>query len=302
MNIGYLSTIYHTSILIKNQFKEIESESLNWNLYPTGPAMVKGFSEGEIDLGYIGIPPVIIGIENGLKLKCVAGGHVEGSIMVANENFKGYDEVNDVKELISQFKGKIIGLPSKGSIHDVIFREIRHNASLENEIKIKNYNWPDLIPYALEENEIDAIVGTPAIAVTASKIFKIKNVIPPQYLWPYNPSYGIVVKEQILEEKLEFLKKFLVLHEKMCNMLRTQVEEAANIATKELGLKNPDFASQTFKISPKYCASLPQEYIKSTMRFIPVLKKLGYLNSNIEKENIFQPKIIENLHPQHPHY
>jgi NitT/TauT family transport system substrate-binding protein len=306
MNIGYLSTIYHTSILMKNHFKQIGSESLNWKLYPTGPAMIKGFSESEIDMGYIGLPPVIIGIENGLKLKCIAGGHVEGTVMVAPESFKEYSEkyseIKDMDTIINQFKGKKIGLPSRGSIHDVIMREIVRNASLENEVMIKNYSWPDLIPYALEENEIDAAVGTPAMAVTASKVAKTKIIIPPNYLWSYNPSYGIVVKEEILDEKLEFLKKFLGLHEEMCNLLQNQVEKAANIATKELGLNDHDFALETFKISPRYCASLPPEYIESTIKFTPVLKKLGYLNSNLEKGDIFYTRLIEEVHPDPPHY
>lgn len=302
MNIGYLSTIYHTSILIKNQQPIIGSVSLNWKLYPTGPAMIKGFTDGEIDLGYIGLPPVMMGIENGLDLQCIAGGHVEGTVMVAPDYFRDINQLDDIKTVLNQFSGKTIGIPARGSIHDVISRELLTDNSLEKEISIKNYSWPDMIPYALEENEIDAMVGTPSLAVTASQVTGAKIIIPPNYLWSYNPSYGIVVKTEIIEEKSEFLKEFLVIHETMCNMLRENPKKAGKIATQELGLNDSDFASKTFNISPRYCASLPGEYIDSTMKFIPLLKRLGYLKSDLEKEDIFCTDLIEEVHPEHHHY
>ena len=62
---------------------------IKWSLFPTGPAMMKAFESKEIDLGYIGLPPVMIGISKGIKIKCVAGGHVEGTVMVGTEQFGG---------------------------------------------------------------------------------------------------------------------------------------------------------------------------------------------------------------------
>ena len=81
--IGYLSTMYHTSHLIRAQ-GWIEKELKlfpEWVLFPTGPAMVEAFAAGSIDLGYIGLPPAMIGIDKGVPLVCIAGGHVEGTVM-----------------------------------------------------------------------------------------------------------------------------------------------------------------------------------------------------------------------------
>lgn len=298
MNIGYLSTIYHTSIIMKSQLSAIGSEKINWKLYPTGPAMIKGFSEGEVDLGYLGLPPVMIGIENGLKLKCIAGGHVEGTVMVASRKYDSFKKIGNYNELISQFEGKKIGVPSKGCIHDVIIRELTR----EYNIEIKNYGWADLIPYALEEGEIDAGVGTPAMAVAAESIASTRVIIPPEHLWPYNPSYGITIVEDLLSEKEEIITDFLKKHENNCNLIREFPEKSAKIASAELGLKDEIFALKTFKISPKYCASLPEEYIDSTMKFLPLLKDIGYLNTDLKSNDIFHQELIEKIHLEPPHY
>lgn len=303
MKIGYLSTIYHSSLIIKNLYNEIGGEKVDWQLFATGPAIIEGFNSGKIDLGYIGLPPAMIGINNGLNLKCIAGGHVEGTVMVAKDNYseiqqaKNLDE-KDLNNIISQFEGNKIGVPSKGCIHDVIIREVATN----HDIEIKNYAWADLIPYALEEGEIDAGVGTPAMAVAASSIASAKVVITPELLWPYNPSYGITIRENILNEKLEFVEEFLKIHEDTCNMIREFPEKSSKIASAELGLENNSFALETFKVSPKYCASLPAEYIDSTMKFLPLLKDLGYLDSDLKVKDIFYKDLIDNIHKEPPHY
>lgn len=260
--------------------------------------MKDAFASGDLDVGYIGLPPVMIGIENGLKVKCVGGGHVEGTVMVAPESYKTFDELGSVDAVLKQFEGKIIGTPSKGCIHDVIIREMTNNYDIE----IKNFSWADFIPDAIEEGEIAAGVGTPSLATVISRRFASNVVIPPHNLWPYNPSYGIVVKEELIDESPEFITDFLKAHEDACNLVRLHPEQAAEIALKEIRVVDKDFVLDTYKISPKYCASIPDEYIESTLKFIPVLQRLGYMKWDLKQENIFNLEFIREVHPKPAHY
>ena len=83
---------------------------------------------GTLDLGYIGLPPVIIGIDRGLSLACIAGGHVEGTVMIAGAGIRTLGECPDMTAFLSQFSGTAIGTPPKGSIHDVIVNELAPGA------------------------------------------------------------------------------------------------------------------------------------------------------------------------------
>jgi hypothetical protein len=38
------------------------------------------------------------------------------------------------------------------------------------------------------------------------------------------------------------------------------------------------------------------------MRFVPVLKRLGYIQKDIAEDRIFSRKIIERIHPEKDHY
>lgn len=301
MNIGYLSTIYHTSFLLKNPENSFLGElddNINWTLFSTGPAMIEAFKLGEIDLGYIGLPPVMMGISKGLKLKCVAGGHVEGTVMVSNDSFCSFDDLGSVHEVLKQFDGGNIGTPAQGSIHDVIIRDLIQDL----DISIINCPWADFIPGAIDDGEIIAGIGTPSLATVVSREINGKIIIPTKQMWPYNPSYGIVVREKLIKQAPEFIQTFLKAHESACNFTRNQPQESAQLVACELGGIDVDFVMETFQISPKYCASLPEEYIKSAMDFVPSLRKLGYLEKNIKKEDIFQLEFIQGIHPGPSHY
>ena len=90
MRIGYLTTLYHTSNILRGsgQLKELGIEA-SWKLFPNGPAMMEAFEKEEIDLGYIGLPPAMIWIGRGLKIKCVAGGHVEETVLIGGDKASG---------------------------------------------------------------------------------------------------------------------------------------------------------------------------------------------------------------------
>jgi NitT/TauT family transport system substrate-binding protein len=301
ISIGYLSTMYHTSHLIRAQrWLEKELKILpEWRLFPTGPAMVEAFAGGLIDLGYIGLPPAMIGIDKGVPLVCIAGGHAEGTAMIAASRYRSYDTLQSNAQVLNQFTGKRLGSPTRGSIHDVIIRNLVEESGLK--ISIANYPWTDLVPEAIEAGEIEGAVGTPALAVLGTREYGTATVIPPCNLWPFNPSYGIVVRKELLPEK-KLLGDFLTLHERACNQIRLQPEEAAAVVADTVKVVDSSFVMEVFTLSPKYCSALPGDYRRSTMAFVKPLKKLGYLTGDLSEEDIFDMGIIDAIHPEPDHY
>ncbi len=69
-----------------------------------------------------------------------------------------------------------------------------------------------------------------------------------------------------------------------------------------VGIIDREFVLDTLKLSPKYCAQLSERYVASAMRFVPVLKKLGYIQESIPVERIFDRHIISRIHPGKDHY
>lgn len=301
IRIGHLSTMYHTAFILRgSSLLADRGVSASWALYPSGPDIISAMQAGKLDLGYIGLPPVIIGIDKGLELACIAGGHVEGTIMVAPHETPVLAECGGMKEFLLQFSKKTIGTPPKGSIHDVIVHELLEEYGIED-VFVKNYSWADFLPDALSAGEIAAAAGTPALAATAERYGKARLAVPPDQLWPFNPSYGIIVMRDQLEKE-ELLARFLSAHEAACEWIRRDPAACAGIVARTTGLVEQAFVLKTYRISPKYCAALPPEYITSTMKFVQALYSLGYISWSVKKEEIFETSLIEKVHPLPHHY
>lgn len=301
LRIGHLSTIYHTAFILRgSDLLQKQDISAEWTLFPSGPDIVAAMQNGTIDLGYIGLPPVVIGIDRGLGLVCIAGGHVEGTVMVAGDEARSLLECGSMKEFLSQFSGKTIGTPPKGSIHDVIVNELLREHGIDD-VAVKNYPWADYLPDALIGGEIAVAAGTPALAVTARRYGNATIVVPPDRLWPFNPSYGIVVMRHMLAQQ-DLLLRFLSAHEAACEQIRNNPRDSARIVAQTTGMVDEDFVMETYRISPKYCAALPPEYIASTMTFVHTLHALGYISRPVAEKEIFDRSLIDSFHPETHHY
>jgi len=302
LRIGYLSTMHHSSHLLKGMRLLEKGPGIEpqWNLFGTGPAMVEAFAAGALDIGYIGLPPMMIALGRDIPLVCIAGGHCEGTVMAGLSDLRSLDECENAAEALRQFSGLKVGVPAQGSIHDIILRSMLKESGLDTGCVV-NYAWADLIAEDARQGLLAAAVGTPPLAVMCQKWYGMKIILPPRSLWPFNPSYGIAVHTRMLEEK-PLLGDFLRLHEDACNMLRLAPARAAAVVAEELKAVDAAFVEEVFAVSPRYCASLPQEYIESTMRFVPVLQQMGHLKEALSPDRVFDRSLIEKIHPGPSHY
>ena len=305
LNIGHLSTAYHTNfILMENDdLKTNLNIDINWILFGTGPAMVQAFKNEELDIGYMGLPPAIIGIDNGISIKCVAGGHVEGTIMIAKKKYRSINQLdNNMYKVLEQFKGKSIGVPSKGSIHDVIINHYLKKHNLLDKVEVKNYAQAEFIALDMKKGIIEGGVGTPALAVFATTILDSHIIIGPKFLWPNNPSYGIFFHLNLIKSYPKLIIIFLKHHKKASYLLRISQSLAAEKISKSFEMIDKSYAESVLKISPKYCISLSEEYINTTIEFVKILHGLGYIKKNLTIDDIFISKYIQKVHPEEDHY
>jgi len=304
IRIGHLSTFYHTALLLmdRRDLDERLNGPVSWRLFGTGPSIMEAFEKGELDLAYAGLPPAIIGMDRGIDVRCVAGGHMEGTVLAGASDCKGYPELPDLAEVLRQFQGKTIGVPGSGSIHDVILRDALAAAGLRDTVRVRNYPWADLVTEAVAKGDAAAAMGTPALAVAIRRFAGGRILYPPAETWPHNPSYGIIVSRSYLASSREIVRRFLSLHEEASAMLRDDRESAARAIAKAVGVVDADFVRETLSLSPGYCGQLSGHYVDSTMRFVRTLKDLGYIGNELKREDIFDRSLIDEVHPEPDHY
>jgi NitT/TauT family transport system substrate-binding protein len=302
--IGHLSTFYHTAVLLmaRPDLTAPIGTDIEWQLMGTGPAIMKAFSRGELDMAYIGLPPAIIGMEQGAQVVCIAGGHLEGTIMAGRSAWRGLPELTDIRSILLQFAGRKIGVPGNGSIHDVILKDSIERYAPGQGIMVVNFPWADLVTEAVVGDEVAAAFGTPALGVAIKRYAQGRILIPPDRLWPNNPSYGIVVRKAFLREQRGLVLEFLDAHEKAEALLRGDPAGAAVDIADQVGIIDADFVLETLRVSPKYCAALSKDYVASTMDFMRALLRLGYIRKELTSGEIFDRSLIDEVHPGPDHY
>ncbi len=300
IRIGHLSTLYHTSMVFLSRPSLLEGLSFQteWKLFGTGPAIVDAFSRDEIDLAYIGLPPAIIGMDRGIPLVCIGGGHIEGTVLASSRQSLSFEETDDLCSVISGFRS--IGVPGRGSIHDLILSDMLQRCNLKTEVI--NFRWADEALEAYLKGSIDAAIGTPALAQAIIEYGEGKIIWPPSGLWPNNPSYGILVKKDFLDKAPEVLREFLRLHEEGTNILRDTPEEIAGDIARTMGFVDRDFVLKSIGISPRYCASITDEYISCTMVLSRRMLELGYIGREFTEDEVFDLRLIREIHPGNAHY
>ena len=304
IRIGHLSTFYHTALLLMAR-PDLEARldtTAAWTLFGTGPAIMQAFGRGELDLAYVGLPPAIIGMEDGIEVRCVAGGHMEGTVLAGKSHWTGFPETADLSAVLAQFQGGVIGVPGCGSIHDVILRDVLADAGLQDAVQVRNYPWADLVTEAVVRDEVAAAIGTPALAVAIKQFAGGKVLYPPSRTWPHNPSYGIVVSRAFLARSRNIVARFLRLHEEASARLRDDAVSAAEDIASAVGIVDAEFVRETLELSPRYCAQLNEDYLASTMRFVRTLKSLGYIRKELGRDEIFDRSLINEVHPEPDHY
>jgi NitT/TauT family transport system substrate-binding protein len=304
LRIGHLSTFYHTAILLMAR-RDIEQRlgiEVEWRLHGTGPSLVQAFEKGEIDIAYIGLPPAIIGIDRGVPITCIAGGHVEGTVISGSSLLKGFPGAADPHEVLVQLRGQTIGVPGKGSIHDVILTELLDSGGLREAVTVRNFAWADQITEAAVKGLIAAAVGTPALGVALRRYAGFELLCPASRIWPNNPSYGILTGREFLQKERTVILQFLGIHEEATAFLRGSAAEAAEIIARFIGFVDAGFVLETLQMSPKYCADLSEDYMQSTLDFVGCLRRLGYIRRDIPRDEIFDVSLIRTVHPGPAHY
>ncbi|NOY11858.1 MAG: ABC transporter substrate-binding protein [Archaeoglobi archaeon] len=284
MRIGYLSTLYHTSHMLRIE-NVVKAE---WRIFGTGVAIINAMERGEIDLAYVGLTPAILGIDRGLDIVCIAGGHVEGTAIVGRECGAFPDCL----------EGKRVGVPSRGSIHDVILRSYLEHVDFE----VVNYPWAEMIFDDFIDGKLDFACGTPNLAVLTMR-YGARLAVDMESVWPWNPNYGIVVRRKYLEDNFESIKDFLIKHEWASNILREAPEHSASLLEMYLrGELGRDVVERILRLSPKYCSSLPEEYVRSAISLSREMERLGYISSRLSERDVFDYELVREIHPQPQHY
>ncbi|WP_414469048.1 ABC transporter substrate-binding protein [Methanobacterium sp. ACI-7] len=277
VTIGYLPSDHHAALFVANFQGMYEKEDIRVQLVPfrAGPEIIKALEEGEIDVGYCGISPVITAIDNGKPIKIVAAVNQEGSGIVANSNIK---TINDLKS-------KRVAIPQKGSVQDILLKDtLKSNNISLSDVQIIESEVP-YMPKSLLFNKFDAFVAWEPYP-SAAQIDENETILAySEELWEDHPCCVIITTDDYAKSSTNKLNKILSVHREATNYINSHKNETVLIISKKLGTEI-EVEEESLK-HVEFVSDLSDNFVNNVFKIVEIQKQLEYTKNNITKEQLF---------------
>jgi NitT/TauT family transport system substrate-binding protein len=280
VNIGYLPSDHESALLVaeaKNWYKD-NNITVNLVEFSSGGNLMVAIASGHIDVGYVGIPPVLGSISKGIPVKVVSSVQNEGSgIVVANDSC-----IHSIEDL----NHKRIATPGTASIQNVLLTyALKQHGISKNNVSVSDSNVASMIN-ALRTNKIDAIVAYQPYVTIPVDDGSCIEIASSHDILPNHPCCVMVAREDFIKNKKSTLKTILDIHENATKFINNHSDEAASLLPDTL-VKDVSVEEKSLK-NIEFTHGLDDAYVNRVMDFIKLEMDLGFVKKPIPKEKIFE--------------
>ncbi|MDC8757462.1 ABC transporter substrate-binding protein [Janthinobacterium fluminis] len=220
IRIGWVHAMANAPALIADKKGYFADEGLQVELraFGDGPVLQQALAAGEIDIAYIGAPPVFQWYARGLNSRILAKVNYGQAALIGNAGITG----------VAGLRGKKVAGVAKGSGMDVLLRGyvLKEAARLEPERDVDIVSMPvGNMAAALERGLVDAaFTWEPFVSdalLRGKRLLLDVNQSLPRYPW-----YVVMAVPKTLAERPDDVVKVLRAHRKAIAFLEQQQDES----------------------------------------------------------------------------
>ena len=283
VKIGYLPSDHDSALFVADAQGEYEKAGITTKLvqFNNGGDLMTAMASGDVDVGYVGITPVLSSIEKGVPVKVISAAQTEGSgIVVSNDS-----NINSVSDLA----GKKIATPGEASIQHMLLQYyLKQNGMSIDDLKVSAMKVPSMND-ALKTNKIDGMITFEPFVSTAIANGN-KLLVDSSEIIPNHPCCVVVASDDFIKNHPDETKKVLEIHENATNFIN---EKIADGKTSEVVDLLPDDIVSDKEVEANSIESFPflsgldDSYKQDILDFMDLEVDLGVLKDSIAQENIF---------------
>ena len=235
VKIGYLPSDHDAALFVadaqgKYAEKNITTELVQFN---NGGDLMTAMASGEVDVGYVGIAPVLSSVAKGVPVKVISSAQTDGSgIVVTKES--GITSAADLK-------GKSIATPGEASIQYVLLTYyLKENNLSTDDLNISAMKVPSMND-ALKTKQIDGIITfQPYVSIAANNSDNVVLEDSADIL-PNHPCCVVVASDDFIKNHEDTVKDIIAIHKEATDFINEQI--AAGNASAVVKLLPEDIVS-----------------------------------------------------------
>ena len=239
-------------------------------------------ASGEVDVGYVGIAPVLSSVAKGVPIKVISAAQTEGSgIVVTNES--GISSASDLQ-------GKSIATPGEASIQYVLLSYyLKENGLSTDDLNISAMKVPSMND-ALKTGQIDGIITfQPYVSIAANDSGNIVLEDSADIL-PNHPCCVVVASEDFINNHENETKAIIAIHENATNFINDNIENNTTEKVVELLPEDIVADSNLEALSVEsfpFISGIDDSFKADVDEFQKLEVEIGILNSTVPLDNLF---------------
>ncbi|MBQ9161143.1 MAG: ABC transporter substrate-binding protein [Methanobrevibacter sp.] len=284
VKIGYLPSDHDAALFVadaQGKYKDagIETELVQFN---NGGDLMTAMASGDIDVGYVGIAPVLSSVEKGVPVKVISAAQTEGSgIVVTDES--GITSGADLA-------GKSIATPGDASIQHVLLAYyLKQNGLSLDDIEESAMKVPSMND-ALKTKQIDGIITFQPYVSIAEAQEGNTVLADSQEILPNHPCCVVVASDDFIKNHEDTVKTILDIHKEATDYINENVAagNAADVVSllPEDIVSDADLEASSLESFP-FISGIDDSFKADVDAFQALEVDLGILKETISQEDLY---------------
>lgn len=284
VKIGYLPSDHDAALFVADKQglyaeKNITTELVQFN---NGGDLMTAMASGQVDIGYVGIAPVLSSVSKGVPVKVISSAQTEGSGIVVTKD-SGIKSAADLK-------GKSIATPGEASIQHVLLSYyLKKNGLSTNDLNISAMKVPSMND-ALKTKQIDGIITfQPYVSIAANDT---NNVVLENSsgILPNHPCCVVVASDDFIKNHEDKTKDILDVHKNATKYINDQI--AAGNSSEVVKLLPEDIVSDAHLEANSlqsfpFISGIDNSFKADVDAFQKLEVDIGILNNTVSHDKLY---------------
>ncbi|MBQ7927431.1 MAG: ABC transporter substrate-binding protein [Methanobrevibacter sp.] len=284
VKIGYLPSDHDAALFVADAQglyakKNITTELVQFN---NGGDLMTAMASGEVDVGYVGIAPVLSSVEKGVPVKVISAAQTEGSGIIVTED-SGISSAADLK-------GKSIATPGEASIQYVLLSYyLKQNNLSTDDLNVSAMKVPSMND-ALKTKQIDGIITfQPYVSIAENNSGNVVLEDSADIL-PNHPCCVVVASDDFIKNHENTTKDIIAIHENATKFINDNIENGSSDKVVKLLPKDivsdENLEADSLESFP-FISGINNTFKSDVDAFQKLEVDIGILNSTISQDKLF---------------
>lgn len=273
------------------------------NFADKGLTIVSAYTDGDIDLAFMGITPAIKMKSKDVPGKVTAANHQNGFVVLAHDDFASLWEQHgaDAFRKFRERKGRKFRFSTfpKASVAFVLLQHwLREELGVSTEdVDIETMAGGGPVKRSLLSGNVDGTVIMEPIPTAV----KAKDAPFQQIAWAGDfmagqPGGVVFMHDRLWDDHPDVAKSVIEQHSRATDVIENQPDVAANAVSQSLGDKLPlKIAKRAVRSKASNYITNPNRITESTQLFVEQMNSLGQIGEPVDNDTLFETSLYEDV-------